>query len=152
MDSFIMKSGSAAGEGKQGGGAAGVEKQDFRSAAGIGGIRERPFSGRLGNPKLHCGCPPRRSVPRGDVSGAPHLTCEGIPSPISARGFSSRRRGGGRRCHAEPVDLRRGDRGESPEKQKGLCWALAKSVSKRLRLPQASLCREHPHAASIPVP
>lgn len=60
MDSFIMKSGSAAGEGKQGGGAAEVEKQDFRSAAGIGGICERPFSGSLGNPKLHSSCPPRR--------------------------------------------------------------------------------------------
>lgn len=123
MDSFIMKSGSAAGEGKRGG-AAGVEKQDFRSAEGIGGIRERPFSGSLGNPKLHRGFPPeeeRALRGRGGVSGAPHLACEGIPSPVSARGFSFRCRGEGRRRRAEPADPRGGERGESPERVEGLC-------------------------------
>lgn len=147
MDSFIMKSGSAAGEGKQGGGAAGVEKQDFRSTAGIGGIHERPFSGSLGNPKLHRSCPPRRS----GASGAPHLACEGIPSPVSARGFSFRRRGGGRCRRAEPADLRGGDRGESPERWKGLCWVFAKLGLNSSVFPKGSLCRDRPCAVTIPV-
>lgn len=62
MDSFIMKSGSAAGEGKQGGGggAARVEKQDFRKAAGIAGIWRQP-----GKPQVAWCLPPRSGLSRG---------------------------------------------------------------------------------------
>lgn len=58
-----------------------MEKQDFRSAAGIGGICERPFSGSLGNPRLHRGGPPRRSEPPRDRSGAPTSIARGFPHP-----------------------------------------------------------------------
>lgn len=86
------------------------------------------------------------------ASGAPHLACERIPSPVSAHGFSFRRRGWGRRCHAEPADLRGGDGGESPERQKGLCWVFAKLEFNSSVLPKSSACREHPYAMCIPVP
>lgn len=74
--------------------------------------------------------------------GAPHLLCEGIPSPVSAHGCF---------C-AEPADLSGGDRGESLERWKGLCWVFAKLGLNSSGFPRGCACCEHPCAVSIPVP
>lgn len=90
MDSFIVKSGSAVGEGKRGrrggGGGGGVEKRDFRKAVGMGGVCKRPFGGSLGNAGcvmlLVEGIPLLGMTPWGWVGGALMARCLALSSDV----------------------------------------------------------------------
>lgn len=123
MDSFIMKSGSAAGEGKQGGG---------------GGCP----SGKTG---LQKGCRHRRNLeaawetPSRLVPAPQEGACEGIPS-LGASPWGR----GGRRRRAEPAEAHGGARGAGSEWQQvsksdplvragapGHCSAPAGNISPR---------------------
>lgn len=88
MDSFIMKSGSAAGEGKQGGGG-GLPEWKNRTSERLQASKE--FGGSLGNPKSLGACPPGAGFRGDSLAGGFFLGLGWVQVPCGARR-------GARRC------------------------------------------------------